>query len=125
MLPSESWVLLKDTLEEANIDSCTGHAASQKVLQKLFIGEGKELLQVLISTLMILLSQQEEAVLVCFKHLLILPLLQKLCHQLGHHDLVLFYAILFVICLLDLTLRAPRHHGYYCLDPLKQDRVVV
>jgi hypothetical protein len=83
---------------------------------------------VLVSTLVILLSQQEETVLISLKHLLILALLQQLSHQLGHHDLVLFDAIVIVLgspsgC--DLSLRPSGHHRDHCLYSLKQDCIVI
>ena len=63
-MPSETWVLLEYTLEEAYVDGSRGHATSQEVLQELLVGEGEEFLEVLVSTLVILFGKQEEAVLI-------------------------------------------------------------
>jgi len=83
---------------------------------------------VLVSTLVILLCKQEETVLISLKHLLILSLLQQLGHQLGHHDLVLLYAIVIVLGSpsgSDLPLRSSGHHRDHGLNSLKQDGIVI
>ena len=82
----------------------------------------------LVSTLVILLGKQEETVLISLEHLLILALLQQLSHQLGHHDLVLFDAIIIILgCPSggDLSLWPSGHHRDHGFYSLKQDGIVI
>jgi hypothetical protein len=60
--------------------------------------------------------------------LLIFALLQQLSHKLGHHDLVLFDAVVIVLgspsgC--NLSLWPSGHHRDHGLYSLKQDRIVI
>ena len=56
MLPSETRVLFKCRLEETYVYCIALHASSKESLEELFVGEGKELNELLVTGLIVGLS---------------------------------------------------------------------